>query len=72
MICKDTIEKLIFELSAPNREYLGSKLKVESKEKLLKRGIASTNLADALIMADYSVVESSFTSILSKRKNRRR
>jgi phage terminase large subunit len=72
LIDKDTLEKLIFELSAPLREYVGSKLRVEPKDKLLKRGIASTNLADALIMADYEVKESSLSSVLAARKARRR
>ena len=70
-IDKDTMEKLIFELSAPQREYLGSKLRVEPKDKLKKRGIASHNLADALIMADYQVAESSLSSVLAKRRERR-
>lgn len=71
-IDKDTIEKLIFEMSAPLREYLGSKLKVEPKDKLLTRGIASTNLADALIMARFKAVTSNLTSVLAARKARRR
>lgn len=71
LIDKDTLEKLIFELSAPQREYLGSKLRVEPKEKLAKRGIASHNLADALIMADYQAQESALSSVLAKRRERR-
>jgi phage terminase large subunit len=71
-IDKDIIEKLIFEMSAPLREYLGSKLRVEPKDKLLSRGIASTNLADALIMARFKALTSSITSVLSKRRERRR
>ena len=71
-IDKDVIEKLIFEMSAPQREYLGSKLRVEPKDKLKVRGIPSHNLADALIMADYEVKESSISSVLAKRKQRRR
>jgi len=72
LIDKDLIEKLIFEMSCPQREYLGSKLRVEPKDKLKARGIPSHNLADALIMADYQVKESSLTSVLSKRLKRRR
>ena len=71
-IDKDVIEKLIFEMSAPQREYLGSKLRVEPKDKLLKRGIDSTNLADALIMAAYSTIVSSLSSVMAARKARRR
>ena len=70
-IDKETIEKLIFEMSTPQREYLGSKLRVEPKDKLKSRGIASHNLADALIMADYEVKESSISSVLAARKKRR-
>jgi len=72
MIEKDTLEKLLFEISAPNREYMGSKLRVEPKDKMKARGINSPNLADALIMADYQIKESSLTSVLSKRLKRRR
>ncbi len=44
-------DKLKGELSSPNREYSNGKIKVESKDSLKKRGIASPNMADALVMA---------------------
>ena len=69
---KDTLEKLIFEMSAPQREYMGSKLKVEPKDKLSKRGIASHNLADALIMACYETKPNALTSALAARRARRK
>ena len=47
------LDKCLAEMSAPRREYVGGKVKVESKDKLKKRGIASHNLADAVIMARY-------------------
>jgi phage terminase large subunit len=48
----DNIEKLIYELTAPHKEFTPNGLvKVESKENLKKRGIASPNLADAFVMA---------------------
>ena len=46
------LELLIDELSTPRRNYDGNgKVKVESKQDLAKRGIASPNLADAIVMA---------------------
>lgn len=49
------IDKLITELSTP-RKMMSGRLKniVEKKEDLKKRGIASPNLADALVMASYA------------------
>jgi phage terminase large subunit len=48
----DNIEKLIFELTAPRKEFTPNGLvKVESKESLKKRGFASPNMADAFVMA---------------------
>ena len=46
-------EQLLNELSTPRRDYSGARqlFAVESKEKLAKRGIASHNLADAVVMA---------------------
>lgn len=67
----DVLEKLLFEMSCPQREYMGSKLKVESKDKLAKRGIPSHNLADALIMARYEVRTSAVNAALSARRKRR-
>lgn len=46
------LETLITELSTPFRDFdTNSRVKVESKEQLLKRGIQSTDEADALVMA---------------------
>lgn len=46
------IDELTTELCSPKKEYDGSsRIKVESKKDLAKRGIKSPNLADALIMA---------------------
>lgn len=44
-------EKLQAELTAPRKEIVNGKEKVESKAKLKKRGIPSHNLADACVMA---------------------
>jgi len=45
------LSMLIDELSTPQRHYDGNgRVKVESKQDLAKRGIASPNLADALVM----------------------
>ena len=50
------LTKLKSELSKPKVEYDGNgKVLVESKKKLAKRGIASTNLADALICTEVPV-----------------
>ncbi len=47
------IEQLITELSTPRKDFDKSgKMKVESKEDLAKRGIASPNLAEAFIAAN--------------------
>jgi phage terminase large subunit len=46
------LEQLIDELSTPLRNYdANGRVKVESKSDLLKRGIASPNLADAIVLA---------------------
>jgi phage terminase large subunit len=45
------LDKLKAELCQPRREYLNGKIKVESKDSMKKRGIASPNLADAVVMA---------------------
>jgi phage terminase large subunit len=48
----DNIEQLLTELSSPRVEYDSKgRVKVESKDKMLKRGIKSPNIADAFIMA---------------------
>lgn len=47
------LEKLKAELSQPRREYVKGKVKVESKEKMARRGVKSPNLADSFIMVDY-------------------
>lgn len=51
-IPKNLLEKLITELSTPNRDFDNNgKVKVESKKDMLKRGIKSPNLADSFIIA---------------------
>lgn len=45
------LDKLKAELSQPRREIVNGRMKVESKKKLKDRGIASHNLADAVVMA---------------------
>lgn len=44
------LEKLKAELSQPRREFLNGKVRIESKDSMKKRGVASPNLADALVM----------------------
>jgi phage terminase large subunit len=43
--------KLMFELAQPRREFVSGKFRVESKERMKKRGVRSPNLADAFIMS---------------------
>lgn len=50
-------DKLKMELSAPQREKINGKFIVEPKKKLAKRGIASHNIADALVMAEHDSTE---------------
>ncbi len=45
------VDKLKGELSAPRRESVNGRMKVESKKSLKTRGIPSHNLADAVVMA---------------------
>jgi len=46
------LEMLIDELSTPRKRFdANGRVKVESKDELAKRGIASPNLADAIVMA---------------------
>lgn len=46
------LERLIIELSTPLRDYDNNgKVKVESKKDLIKRGITSPNMADAVVIA---------------------
>lgn len=48
------LDQLIDELSTPRRRFAeNGKMKAESKEELAKRGVASPNLADAVIMAHH-------------------
>ena len=57
------LDGLISELSAPNMEYTESgKIKVESKADLLKRGIKSPNMADALVMASLEMPSMNITA----------
>lgn len=49
-IAPKTLEKLEGELASPTWIKMEGKMQVESKESMKKRGIASTNLADALMM----------------------
>lgn len=67
------LEKCLAEISSPRREYQGGKVKVESKDKMKKdRGIPSTNLADAVIMARKEPASNSvFESIISMNRRRR-
>lgn len=44
------VDKLCAELSQPRREFLNGKFRVEPKEAMAKRNVASPNLADALVM----------------------
>lgn len=44
-------DKLCAELSQPRRESVNGRMKVESKKSLKRRGVASHNLADAVVMA---------------------
>lgn len=48
----DVMRKLANELTAPSYEYtLNGRIKIESKQDLLARGIKSPNIADALVMS---------------------
>jgi phage terminase large subunit len=44
------LDALRGELSQPRREFLNGKFRVEPKDKMLKRGVKSPNLADSLCM----------------------
>jgi phage terminase large subunit len=44
------VDKLCAELSQPQRQFLNGKFRVEPKDQMAKRHIASPNLADALVM----------------------
>lgn len=60
-----TRNKLMSELSQPRREFVGGKFRVESKDKMKKRGIKSPNLADAFIMSFSPLTaEAKFNSVL--------
>lgn len=53
---KKLLEKLKQELSAPRKDYDGNgRFKIESKDDMLKRGIKSPNIADAVIMSAIKV-----------------
>ena len=71
LIPADTLDKCLAEMSAPMREYVGGKVKVESKDKLKKRGVPSHNLADAVIMARYQGnAINPATSMMTRRRRR--
>lgn len=51
------LERMIDELATPFKNYMNNgQVRVESKDELAKRGIASPNLADAFVMATSSIV----------------
>ena len=50
-IPEKTLSKLKGEASQPRREYLNGKLRVEPKDKMKKRGVASPNILEAVVMA---------------------
>ena len=65
----DNINQLLSELSTPKRHFDGKgKVKVESKEDLAKREVASPNLADAFIMAFWRPVVARPTIMIGKRR----
>ena len=45
------LSKLKGEASQPRREYLNGKFRVEPKDKMKKRGVASPNILEAVVMA---------------------
>lgn len=51
LIPEKVLSKLKGEASQPRREYLNGKLRVEPKDKMKKRGVASPNILEAVIMA---------------------
>lgn len=55
------LDKLMGEVSAPTWIKTEGKLQVESKRDLAKRGIPSTNLADALVMAYFKMSKGVFS-----------
>lgn len=59
------LEQLKFELTAPRSEYDGNmRVKVESKKDMKKRGIASPNIADALVMCYAPTGAQNFAGLL--------
>lgn len=50
-IPEKALNKMKAEASQPRREYLSGKLRVEPKDKMAKRGVASPNLVECVIMA---------------------
>jgi phage terminase large subunit len=66
------IEKLVEELSTPRKKFAeNGRLKVESKEDLIKRGIPSPNLADSFVMSLYASNEVGTFSKPPARQERR-
>lgn len=51
LIPEKVLSKLKGEASQPRREYLNGKLRVEPKDKMKKRGVASPNILEAVVMA---------------------
>ena len=61
------LEELITELSTPRRRFDGNgRVKVESKDEMKKRGIASPNMADAFVMC-YAPIEQAPKAFVMKR-----
>lgn len=57
------VDKLCAELSQPRREFLNGKFRVEPKDAMKKRGVASPNLADALVMCYLDVATFDIASL---------
>lgn len=49
-IQRKTFDKLATELSAPKRQYVGGKVRVEPKKEMQRRGVDSPNIADGIVM----------------------
>lgn len=65
------VQQLIKELSTPKRHFDGKgKVKVESKDDLAKRDVASPNLADAFIMALWRSQSKASSSVLVPTRKR--
>ena len=70
LIPEKVLSKMKGEASQPRREYMNGKLRVEPKDRMSKRGVASPNILEAVVMAFAPSEDMSMLDAILSRKKR--